>query len=377
MTISTHPSLQSCSTEMIEEQDTPGVDNMGMNDLEHETHDRLVNLQTRIKNMSGDIVLVGDIMLDRYIHGYANNLNSRAPVPVLKETHRHEDVGAAAHVARGLENIGLDAILFGVVGNDLPGESIIESLEEEEVECDGIAIIEDRTTTVKTRLIAGREYLISNQQLVLRWDIEDDSPIDSEAHSTIMDQAVARIANADVLIISDYGQGVVTDEGAARLINAAKVAEVPVICDPKLTGLHRTVGADWVIFQTRGLDLMAKRMACNDSSEAAKALIAENNWCNLMVLQGENGVTVYTNDGNVISAPCTLSEPRGMIGIIDAAGVAVAAGVNLGLAVADIAHLANAACECIMGSTQNFTLTSDDLANRLGEVAWSLQISQR
>ena len=150
MTISTHPSLQSCSTEMIEEQDTPGVNNMGMNDLEHETHDRLVNLQTRIKNMSGDIVLVGDIMLDRYIHGYANNLNSRAPVPVLKETHRHEDVGAAAHVARGLENIGLDAILFGVVGNDLPGESIIESLEEEEVECDGIATVSYTHLTLPT-----------------------------------------------------------------------------------------------------------------------------------------------------------------------------------------------------------------------------------
>ncbi|MAI67266.1 MAG: hypothetical protein CMJ26_05260 [Phycisphaerae bacterium] len=350
---------------------------MGMSDVEHETHDRLVNLQTRIKNMSGDVVLVGDIMLDRYIHGYANNLNSRAPVPVLKETHRHEDVGAAAHVARGLENIGLDAILFGVIGDDLPGESIIEALEEEDVDCDGIAIIEDRTTTVKTRLIAGREYLISNQQLVLRWDIEDDSPIGSEAHLSIMDQAVSKIGTSDVLVISDYGQGVVTDEGASRLINAAKVAGVPVICDPKLTGLHRTEGADWVIFQTRGLDLMAKRMASSDSSEAAKLLITENNWTNLMVLQGENGVTVYTSDGEVISAPCTLPEPRGMIGIIDAAAVAVAAGVNLGLTVEDISHLANAACECIMSGTQNFTLTSDDLANRLGEVAWSLQISQR
>ena len=280
---------------MIEEQDTTGVTNMGMSDIEHETHDRLVNLQSRIKNMSGDIVLVGDIMLDRYVHGYANNLNSRAPVPVLKETHRHEDVGGAAHVARGLGNVGLDAVLFGVVGDDMPGESIIEALAEEKVECGGIAIIEDRITTVKTRLIAAREYLISNQQLVLRWDIEDDSPIDAEAHSTIMDQAVARIANADVLIISDYGLGVVTDEGAARLINAAKVAGVPVICDPKLTGLHRTVGADWVIFQTRGLDLMAKRMACSDSSVAAKLLLKENDWSNLMVLQGENVVTVYTN----------------------------------------------------------------------------------
>ena len=155
---------------------------MGMSDLEHETHDRLVNLQTKIKNLSGNIVLVGDIMLDRYIHGYANNLNSRAPVPVLKETHRYEDVGAAAHVARGLENIGLDAILFGVVGDDESGQKILDDLEKEEVECDGIAIIEDRTTTVKTRLIAGREYLISSQQLVLRWDIEDDAPILSLIH---------------------------------------------------------------------------------------------------------------------------------------------------------------------------------------------------
>ena len=349
---------------------------MGMSDIQHETHDRLMNLQTKIKNISGDVVLVGDIMLDRYIHGYANNLNSRAPVPVLKETHRHSDVGAAAHVARGLENIGLDAILFGVVGDDLAGSEIIDALEEEEVECDGIAIIEDRITTVKTRLIAGREYLISNQQLVLRWDIEDDGAISSSAHNAIIESAVNRIAKSDVVVISDYGQGVVTDEGAAKLINAAKHANVPVICDPKLTGLHRTKGADWVIFQTRGLDLMAKRMASNDSSQAAKMLIQENNWKNLMVLQGENGVTVYTED-DVISIPCTLSEPRGVIGIIDAAAVAVAAGVRLKLEVTDIGHLANAACECIMSGTQKFTLTSDDLANRLGEVAWSLQISQR
>ena len=111
---------------------------------------------------------------------------------------------------------------------------------------------------------------------------------------------------------------------------------------------------------------MAKRMACKDSSEAAKLLIKENDWNNLVVLQGENGVTVYTSSGEVISAPCTLAEPRGAIGIIDAAAVAVAAGVNLDLEVTDIAHLANAACECIMSGTQNFTLTSGDLANQIG-----------
>ncbi|MDP6869778.1 MAG: PfkB family carbohydrate kinase [Candidatus Poseidoniaceae archaeon] len=350
---------------------------MGMNEIENEIHDRLLNLQTMIKEVSGDIVLVGDIMLDRYIHGYANNLNSRAPVPVLKETKRDDDVGAAAHVARGLENIGLDASLFGVVGDDEAGVSIIEALEKEGVECDGIAVIDGRTTTVKTRLIAGREYLITNQQLLLRWDIEDDRAIDEEALDEIMDQAVKRITNSDVLVISDYGQGVVTDESAARLVNAAKSAKVPVVCDPKLTGLHRTKGADWVIFQTRGLDLMAKRMACNTASEAAAILVKENQWGNLMVLQGENGVIVYTTDGEIIHATCTVEQARGVIGIIDAAGVAVCAGVKLGLSPLDIAHLANAACECIMSKDNNFTLTREDLADRLGEVAWSLQISQR
>jgi len=350
---------------------------MGMSDLEQDIHDRLVSLQNNIKNLSGDVVLVGDIMLDRYIHGYANNLNSRAPVPVLKETHREEDVGAAAHVARGLENIGLDAILFGVVGDDRSGSQIISLLENDNIECDGVAVIKGRTTTVKTRMIAGREYLISNQQLLLRWDIEDDSEIDDASLSAIIDSAVSKISDSDVLVISDYGQGVVTDESATRLMKAAKLADVPIICDPKLTGLHRTHGADWVIFQTRGLDLMAKRLASTSSADAAVKLVADHGWKHLVVLGGENGVTVYNSDGTKAYSPCNLESPRGVIGIIDAVGVALAAALTLGLSVEDSAYLANAACECIMSADDQFTLTGADLADRLGEVAWNMQISQR
>ena len=96
----------------------------------------------------------------------ANNLNSRAPVPVLRETSREEDVGAAAHVARGLRSMGMESHLFGVVGDDGAGLSIIESLEAEGVTTHGIAIIEDRTTTtVKTRMLASRESLIREEQL--------------------------------------------------------------------------------------------------------------------------------------------------------------------------------------------------------------------
>ena len=102
---------------------------MGMTDEEVVLHDNLNSLKANLKKVeTGKIVLIGDIMLDCYIHGFANNLNSRAPVPVIRETRREEDVGAAAHVARGLESMGFESQIFGVIGDDRPGMSILEFL---------------------------------------------------------------------------------------------------------------------------------------------------------------------------------------------------------------------------------------------------------
>ena len=163
---------------------------MGMTDEEAQLHDTLSELKTHLRsNDSSKIILIGDVMMDCYIHGYANNLNSRAPVPVLRETSREEDVGAAAHVARGLRAMGMESHLFGVVGDDAAGLSIIESLESEGVTTHGIAIIEDRTTTVKTRMLASRESLIREEQLLLRWDIEDDTPVPEDASEALYEQA--------------------------------------------------------------------------------------------------------------------------------------------------------------------------------------------
>ena len=101
---------------------------MGMTDAEADLHDILSDLKRTLRNdEDSTIVLIGDIMLDCYIHGYANNLNSRAPVPVLRETHREEDVGAAAHVARGLHSMGLQTSLFGVVGDAQAVEGVAEA----------------------------------------------------------------------------------------------------------------------------------------------------------------------------------------------------------------------------------------------------------
>ena len=207
---------------------------MGMSDEEEAVYQDLKNLKDSLKQGGeSKAVLIGDIMMDCYIHGYANNLNSRAPVPVLRETMREEDVGAAAHVGRGLNSMGLKSYLFGVVGDDKAGLNILQSLDDEGVGTSGISIIDGRTTTVKTRMLATRESLVREEQLLLRWDVEDDNPVPIEASQSLYDHAIEEISDADVLILSDYGQGVVNDIGAERIISKAREMEVPIIADPK------------------------------------------------------------------------------------------------------------------------------------------------
>ena len=353
---------------------------MGMTDTEHEQHDKLNSIIQKLnEENSGNIVLIGDIMLDCYIHGYANNLNSRAPVPVLRETHREEDVGAAAHVARGLQSMGYRGRIFGIVGDDKAGLNILQSLDDEGVGTSGISIIDGRTTTVKTRMLATRESLVREEQLLLRWDVEDDNPVPIEASQSLYDHAIEEISDADVLILSDYGQGVVNDIGAERIISKAREMEVPIIADPKLTGLHRTHGVDWILFQSQGLELMRRRLGVSTGSEAAVQLIETHNWNHLVVLSGEAGVTIYSREQEVVNAPCTLDDLRQMIGLIDAAAVAIAVAISKKMSVQNTALLANAACECILGAdkTESFVLSRADLIDRIGEMSWNLQISKR
>ena len=353
---------------------------MGMTDSEMDAHDRLTSIIGTLGNLpSTNVVLVGDIMMDRYIHGFADNLNTRAPVPVLKETRREEAVGAAAHVARGLVSLGFKPCLFGVVGDDTAGVSVLEYLNEEGVNTDTISIVEGRTTTVKTRLLATRQNLVRDEQLMLRWDIEADEPMPGPALDAMYDLACEQVEGAAAVILSDYGQGVVTDEGAVRLIERANAAGVPVIADPKLTGFHRTQGVAWVVMQSQGLELMRRRLGADNPAQAAHGLLEEHGWGHLLVLEGSTGVTIYGQEGEDAHVDCTLTELKQMIGLIDAAAVAITAAVATGMDVQATALMANAASECILGAdrTDRFVLTRDDLIERMRETAWNLQISKR
>ena len=340
----------------------------------------LQEIRKKIEDIQNhNITLIGDIMLDRYVFGYANNLNSTAPVPVLKETHRVQSVGAAAHAARGIKSLGLNPFLYGIIGDDQAGMDVEQSLSEEGVPSNNLVMVEGRKTTIKTRMIASRESLIQNKQLLLRWDEEEKDPVPENVSKLILESCMAELANSKALIISDYGKGVLNDELVSNLLLRCKEIGIPSICDPKLTGLHRTKGADAILFQSRGMDIMKKRLELPDRESTANKLLDEYGWSSLFVIGGDQGVTLYQSNKDSEHYPCTLSKPLQQIGMLDAAAAALAAGLTIGLTLSECAIIVNSACECILlaEDSTNFALTQRALATRLDETAWKLQISQR
>ena len=121
-----------------------------MNVAEYSEADSLQSLIRLLQEVEGTrVTLIGDVMLDRYHHGYSNNLNSTAPVPVLRVTNSEESPGAAAHIARGLFSLGLNVDFYSSVGDDEEGATIIETLSGEGIETEGIIPVSNRKTLTK------------------------------------------------------------------------------------------------------------------------------------------------------------------------------------------------------------------------------------
>ena len=330
-------------------------------------------------SVNTSVIVVGDVMLDRYIYGYANNLNTTAPVPVLKETDRKSGAGAAAHVARSLHDLGLKPKLFAAIGDDSNGVELEQSLENLGIDTSNLTMIEGRKTTVKTRIIGSRESLVHNKQMLLRLDGEDSEPLHDELQKPILESVLKEIPNSNIVVISDYGKGVINPKAAEEIISSAKSANVPVIFDPKLTGLPYSKGSDAVLFQSRGMELMRRRLNYENTDETAQHLLKENDWGGLFVIGGKDGVTLHRPEADPLVVPCTLTQTLQQIGLLDAAAAALCVSLTNNLEMDDGAILVNAACECVLQGEDldGYVLTKKGLTTRLDESAWQMQISQR
>ncbi|NIA22130.1 MAG: bifunctional heptose 7-phosphate kinase/heptose 1-phosphate adenyltransferase, partial [Anaerolineaceae bacterium] len=183
------------------------------------------------------ILILGDLMLDRYVHGDAERISQEAPIQVLRVADEEDRIGGAGAVANNIVALGGRAEVVSVIGRDPTGDRVLGLLREIGAGVSGVRRRAGRQTTVKTRFIGRAQHRIPQQ--VLRVDREDTTPIDERTEAALAQAVTRRLARADVLLVSDYAKGLITPRLAQAAIRAARQHKVPVLIDPVLSEDYR------------------------------------------------------------------------------------------------------------------------------------------
>lgn len=232
------------------------------------------------------VLVIGDIMLDRYWFGQVDRISPEAPVPVVRVARKEDRLGGAANVARNVAALGAHVSLLGVVGDDEPGDEIRRLARQEGIACQ-ILTDTDAPTTLKMRVL-GR------QQQLLRIDFEED-PADGSVDG-IVERARALIADHDIVVLSDYSKGVLAQ--VEKLIDLARDAGVPVLVDPKGLRYERYRGASMLTPNRAEMrDAVGPWESEDDLQQRAQDLRRRLDLEALLVTRSEEGMSLFTGQG--------------------------------------------------------------------------------
>ena len=185
------------------------------------------------------ILIVGDLMLDRYVSGDVTRISPEAPIPVLTARRSEEKLGGAGNVAANLIAMEAKVDLVGLIGDDGWGRALRAVLEEQGISTEGLVVDGSRPTNLKTRMVSG-------VQQMLRVDWEETREVSGEARAQLLARVGKLVERAGAVVLSDYGKGVLCDELIAAVIAGARLRGVPVLVDPKGDDYTRYRGATLV-----------------------------------------------------------------------------------------------------------------------------------
>ena len=317
----------------------------------------LSRARTLIDRLRGRRVLVvGDVMLDRFIVGTVTRISPEAPVPVVRFESEHARLGGAANVAHNLAALGAKVSLVGLVGADAAAQRLRAQLGAAGLSTDGLVEDAGRPTVEKVRIIAGR-----NQQ-VARIDYEDDRDVTGTAEAALA-EAVRRLGHeADVLLVSDYLKGAVTKSVMTALVDMAQRG-APLLVDPKIPHLDRYQGATLVTPNNHEAEVATHRVIRSDEDARAAAVdMRERAGCAaVLITRGEHGMWL-SSDTVEGAVPATAREVADVTGAGDTVVATLALGLAAGASLAEAAVLANHAAGVVVAKFGPATVTPHELA---------------
>ncbi|MFA0486508.1 bifunctional D-glycero-beta-D-manno-heptose-7-phosphate kinase/D-glycero-beta-D-manno-heptose 1-phosphate adenylyltransferase HldE [Vibrio sp. 10N.222.55.B11] len=300
------------------------------------------------------VLIVGDVMLDRYWYGPTGRISPEAPVPVVKVENNEERPGGAANVAMNIASLGGHAHVVGLTGKDEPAEVLKSTLGALKVKCDFVEL-EDYPTITKLRVM-------SRGQQLIRLDFEDKfENTDPELILSRMEQALPNVRS---VILSDYAKGAL--EHVQSFIQKARAAKVPVFIDPKGADLERYRGATLLTPNMAEFELVAGKVKSEeDLIEKGIALIEKYDFEALLVTRSENGMTLLRKGQAPFHLPTQAKEVYDVTGAGDTVISVLAASVAAGKPLDEACALANAAAGVVVGKLGTSTLSTIELAEAI------------
>jgi len=315
---------------------------------------KMENIVQNFKNKR--VLILGDVMLDKYIWGRVARISPEAPVPVVEVEKDSSCLGGAGNSCRNLERLGAFPLLAGVVGNDPEGEWIKKNVPDSR----GIFMDKNRPTTVKTRIIA-------HHQQVVRVDQEKKSTISSQIEEEII--TFMSHEEYDGILISDYNKGTITKPLMNKVLSLAKEREIPVFVDPKVDNF--SFFSPVTLLTPNHFE--AERIvhhACNSDSEVEKAgqqILSQISTLYLILKRGEQGMTVFEKDKKALHIPTVAKEVFDVTGAGDTVIVTAALALLSGGTIYEAAVLANTAAGIVAGKIGTAAVTSEELLASLAD----------
>ena len=321
------------------------------------------NLHRIVGLIEGDwkethVLVVGDVMLDRYIWGDVERISPEAPVPVVRAARHSDQPGGAANVAMNVAGLGAQVTIIGFAGDDADRQTLDACLAEAHV-FSALTTVPSHPTTSKLRILGG-------QQQILRLDVERTSAYPPEAYEGLLHGVDTVLADIDAVVLSDYAKGVLSETVCRAVIDKARAKGIPVLVDPKHRDFSRYEGATTICPNLHEMSV-ATGLPYKDSAamlDAARTMLPALGLDYLTVTLSEKGIAVVRPDTTRVF-PAVAKQVFDVSGAGDTVIATLALALASGLAIEDAVPLANIAAGIVVSKVGTVPVTRNELLTSL------------
>ncbi len=310
----------------------------------------MINLQ----NKSPKVLVIGDLIVDQYLWGSCQRISPEAPVQVIDVDYESTVLGGAGNVVNNLKKLGAQVDIISVLGSCEISRELIRLLEDIKVNTKFLITQKNRISSKKTRIIA-------SQQQVVRYDRESSNDIDVESQKSIIKAFNNIVNDYEVILLSDYGKGVLTHHLTQSLIKIAKKYNKKVLVDPKGTDYLKYKGA-FLLTPNKKEASIATKINILDDASLTKAIVKLKSMCDLdisLITLSEHGIAIY--DGKLRTLPTAAKEVFDVTGAGDTVLASLGFAIACGHSIDDSVSFSNLAGGVVVGKIGSATATINEI----------------